>query len=221
MIKPLLPRWFPLSENSPSHKKPQAGFTLIELMIAMSISAILAVLSYQSISQVVAVKSATEQLVEDFSKLQRVIWWIEQDLTQLSPRAIQDELGGSLPAYQAQGQGVEMTRIAVYPSPHGISGLVRVGYQLEDETLYRIIWPVLDRAPDTEPRRMAVLKNVESFSIRQLNDKNSWQDSWPIGEQSNTSLPKLIEMTLSLKGQGKIRRIFPGVDGLPVARNAN
>ena len=197
-------------------KKPvckQAGFTLMELLIAMMITAIIAILAYQSVSEVTAVKSNTEQQVEAFEKLQRTIWWLEQDLTQLAPRTIQDELGGTLPAYLANAtQGIEFTRIAVYPSPYGISGLVRVGYQLEDDILYRLIWPVLDRAPDTVSRRLAVLKDVESFEVKQLDENSKWLEHWPANNDEDL-LPTLIEINIKLKNEGEVRRIFPGVEG--------
>ncbi len=193
----------------------QQGFTLIELLIAMSISAIIAVISYQSISEVTAIKENTEQQVEYFEKLQRTIWWLEQDFTQLAPRAIQDELGARLPAYLTSPEGIEFTRIAIYPSPYGISGLVRIGYQLDDGTLYRLIWPVIDRAPDTVPKRLAVLTDVEEFSIKSLNTKNIWILNWPeIGTSSKISLPRLIEINIKLKNDVSVRRIFPGVEGL-------
>lgn len=193
----------------------QAGFTLIELLIAMTISAFIAVMSYLAINQVVTIKTSTEASVASFEKLQRTMWWLEQDFTQLAPRTIQDELGSTLPAYQASSfQGVEFSRIAVYPSPFGVSGLVRVGYKLEGTTLYRLIWPVLDRAPDTVPRKLAVLNNVESFSVRQLNNNNRWSNNWPLPGQSKIALPSLIEVNITIKDQGDIRRIFPGVAGL-------
>jgi general secretion pathway protein J len=195
--------------------KRQAGFTLMELLIAMSITAIIAVMAYQSVNEVTLVKASTEKKVEEFEKLQRSIWWIEQDLTQLAPRSIQDELGGVLPAYMASSlQGIQFSRIAVYPSPYGVSGLVRIGYQLEENTLYRLIWPVLDRAPDTVPKKLAILKEVKSFEVKQLDINNKWQFNWPIDSKDTIVLPKMIEMTLTLKDGEKIRRVFPGVEGL-------
>jgi len=208
-------RWFPLLEARQNRVKQQAGFTLMELLIAMSITAIIAVMAYQSINEVTSVKANTEKQVAAFEKLQRTIWWVEQDLTQLAPRSIQDELGGVLPAYMASiSQGIQFTRIAVYPSPYGVSGLVRIGYQLEDNTLYRLIWPVLDRAPDSQPKKLAILKEVEAFEVKQLDRDNKWQFNWPQDDKEITRLPRMIELTITLKNDGKIRRVFPGVEGV-------
>lgn len=216
-----------------SSRRDQLGFTLIELLIALSISAVIAVLSYQAIAQVSDVKLQTQTHTDQFSGLQRTLWWMEQDFSQMVARSVQDTLGQNIPAYQARNNRVELTRIAVYPSPYGVSGLVRVGYELEEGVLYRVVWPVLDRAPDTEPRRLAVLEGVSNFRIRQLKqaqtptgDSNSvngnssnntnkaaeWLDDWPKVSQNLTELPGLVEIRFNYEGFGEVRRLVLGAD---------
>lgn len=196
--------------------KRQAGFTLIELLIAMAISAVIAVMAYQAVNQAVTVKSVTDDSVTRFEAVQRAVWWLEQDFTQLAPRTVQDTLGDRLPAFQlSYDYGVEMTRIAVYPSPYGVAGLVRIGYVLEGDVLYRVVWPVLDRSPDTEAQRLPILKNVQKFDIRVMNAKRQWQNTWPDDKQADTDLPYMTEIVLTLEDLGEIRRLLPGVDGLP------
>lgn len=196
----------------------QAGFTLIELLIAVAIASVIAVLSYQAIHQGVLIKANTDESVERFEAVQRTLWWMEQDFTQMAPRTVQDVLGSPLPAFKlSYDYGAEMTRIAVYPSPYGIAGLARIGYVLEDGVLYRQVWPVIDRAPDSEVERLPVLSDVARFEVRVLNADNQWQEIWPEADQPLTDLPRLIEVTLTLEDMGQIRRLFPGVDGLPGA----
>lgn len=195
--------------------KRQAGFTLIELLIAVAISALIAVITYQAVNQAVTVKTVTDESVTRFESVQRAVWWMEQDFTQLAPRTVQDELGDAASAFLLTvDYGVEMTRIAVYPSPYGVAGLARVGYVLEGETLYRVAWPVLDRAPDSVAERMPILDKVKRFEIRALNANRQWQTVWPEQEQALTDLPIMTEVVLELDDLGEIRRLFPGVDGL-------
>lgn len=202
-------------------KQPkQQGFTLIELLIAMMIAAIIAVMSYQAIQQVVSVKTQTDSHSEGFDGLQKAIWWLEQDLAQMAPRPIQDQLGSSLPALQLTlDQGVQWTRFAAYPTASGQAGLVRVGYVLEEGKLYRLIWPVVDRAQDTEVQKWLLLSGVEGFTIKLLNRDNKWQTLWPEVEQAATDLPKLTELLLRVKGLGEVRRLIVGVDGMPPQEN--
>ncbi|PLA75570.1 type II secretion system protein GspJ [Hydrogenovibrio sp. SC-1] len=200
-----------------SYRHHQAGFTLIELLVAMAISAILAILSYQAVNEVTQVKSRLEANNERFSALQRALWWMEQDFSQMTPRPVLDSLGSVLPSYQMQGQQVSLTRIATYPSPYGESGLVRVGYRLEGEVLYRRVWPVLDRAPDTQVQQWELLDGVKSFRIRQMDEKRQWQSYWPPLRQETDGqpppkLPGLVEIVLEYEGVGQVRRLIRGAD---------
>lgn len=199
------------------HPHRQAGFTLIELLIAMAISAILAVLAYQAVNEVTQVKTRLDASNERFSALQRALWWMEQDFSQMTPRPVLDQLGSVLPSYRMQGQQVSFTRIATYPSPYGESGLVRVGYQLEGEVLYRLVWPVLDRAPDTQVQKWELLDGVTAFQIRQMDEKRQWQTYWPpLRQETNgeqpPKLPGLVEIVLDYEGVGEVRRLIRGAD---------
>lgn len=191
----------------------QRGFTLIELLVALGVSAVIAVLAYQSINSMVNVKQSVEQHAKQTEKLQRAMWRMEQDFVQLVPRPILDELGSELPAFQyRQDTGLEFTRIAQYPTPNATGGLVRVSYQLEGEVLYRLTWPVLDRAQDTQPYKVALLDEIVSFEIELMNAQKSWVRDWPVRGQSNKALPVLSRLTLEHKELGKINRLFMGIN---------
>lgn len=199
--------------KTPAEPCNQRGFTLIELLIALAVSAVIAVLAYQTVGSVVTLQSRTEAHAGQMETLQRALWWMEQDFTQLTPRTVQDGLGSPLPALVYRSDlGVEMTRIAAYPSPYGSGGLLRVGYELQDEVLYRVVWPVLDRAPDTQPIRLPVLEGVESFEIRLLNAQNEYVTSWPAETQLLTALPRMTEVRLQLREWGDLTRLFLGAD---------
>ncbi|MDG6777322.1 type II secretion system minor pseudopilin GspJ [Thiomicrorhabdus sp. zzn3] len=191
----------------------QRGFTLIELLIALSVSAVIAVIAYQAVSSVVTLQTRTEAHADDMDQLQRAMWWMEQDFIQLAPRTVQDGLGGTLPAFQyREDLGVEFSRLAEFVTPYGRGGVIRVAYQWQDDILYRLVWPVLDRAPDTQPTRLPILQGVEEFELRLMNIQNVYVESWPGEQQLLTALPKLTEVRLKLKGLGEITRLFMGVD---------
>jgi len=194
-------------------RSTQSGFTLIELLIALAISAVIAVLGYQAVSSVVSVQTRTEAHAAEMEQLQRAVWWMEQDLIQLAPRTIQDSLGAVLPAFQYRDDlGLEFTRIAEFPTPYGMGGLLRVAYQLDDGILYRLVWPVLDRAPDTQPTRLPVLEGVQAFEIQLLNARNEYVNSWPSEQQTLTDLPRLTKVRLEIEGMGEMTRLFMGAE---------
>lgn len=206
-------------------KKRQQGFTLIELLIALAISAIISALAYQAINGVVNVQTNVQTHSQRMESVQRAVWWLEQDLIQVTPREVRDGIGSSLSAYEYRTDlGLEFTRIAQLPTPRATGGLLRVGYQLKDETLYRLTWPVIDRAPDSKPRKMPILTGVKRFELRMLNSKNQWVTSWPsegnvnvpsVGEGNSQPkkipLPKMTEVMLELDDLGVLKRLFMGV----------
>lgn len=202
-----------MTEHSRLRPCAQAGFTLIELLLAIAVSAVIAVLAYQSIDSAVRVSESHQQQQSAVSQLQRTIWWLEQDVMQMAPRPVLDELGSVLPAMQLRQDGFEWTRIAIYPTPYSSGGLVRVRYELENQQLFRLSWSVLDRAPDSQPRRQLLLDEVDSMTIRLLDRNQFWFDFWPQPNRPFDELPSLVEIELELKGQGKLRRLLPGVDG--------
>lgn len=196
----------------------QQGFTLIELLVALSISAVIAVLSYQSIDSVVRVQSSFFEHNDRMAAIQRTVWWLEQDVVQMAPRSVQDELGGRLPAFQyREDLGLELTRLAEFPTPFANAGLMRVGYYLDGEKLYRKVWPAVDRAADSEPVKLLLLGSVSRFSVRMLNQQNQWLENWPSIEDSITSLPNLVEVVIELKDKGTLTKLIKGVDSVTFA----
>ena len=199
---------------------PQSGFTLIELLIAMAVSAVVAVLSYQSIASMVQVEQRVTEHQQDMQTLQRAIWWMEQDAIQVAPRAINDGMNGLDSALRFSSDNVlEFSRLANFMTPHSQNGLLRVAYQLQDKVLYRLVWPVMDRVADSEPKKMPILRNVQTINWRFLDQKNQWQAIWPpLNSDPNQTtlqaLPKLFEVTLVLQNGEKIQRLFRGTDGV-------
>ncbi|WP_319558043.1 type II secretion system minor pseudopilin GspJ [Thiomicrorhabdus sp.] len=202
----------------------QSGFTLIELLIAIAISAVLAVVAYQSVQSVVKVEEGLDRHSERFQAIQRAFWWMQQDIVQAAPRPIGDGLGSNLPAMQYRSDlGLELSRVADFVTPNGSSGLLRVGYRLNNGTLYRLVWPVMDRAPDTEASQTALLTGVTSFQVRFLNEQKQWQQVWP-NESSEAAaanlyvLPLLTEVVVELEDLGRVRRLYQGSEATQVLR---
>ncbi len=208
----------PFHQARSSKNAFQRGFTLIELLVALSISGVIAVLSYQSIDSVVRVQGSFFEHNDRMTAIQRAVWWLEQDVVQMAPRSVQDELGGRLPAFQyREDLGLELTRLAEFPTPFANAGLMRVGYYLDGEQLYRTVWPVVDRAADSESVKLLLLDSVSRFSVRMLNPQNQWIESWPNAVDSITSLPSLVEVVIELKDKGTLTKLIKGVDSTSFA----
>jgi general secretion pathway protein J len=192
-----------------------AGFTLLELLVALSIFALLAAMAYGGLNTVLRERQLTEQQAVRLAQLQRTFLWLSRDLEQAINRPIRDEYGDRQPALLGVEFGryrLELTRGGWRnPAGRARSGLQRVAYGLRDGELVRVYWNVLDRAQDSEPFETALLDGIDKLELRFLDDKQQWRDTWPVtttGSQSVNSILIAVEVTLETETEGRIMRLF-------------
>lgn len=189
--------------------KRSAGFTLLEVLVATAIFAIIGLSASQVLRTVVDTQAATSEGNEVFRESLRAMSQVERDLGQIVMRDVRDEYGEPLPHLMV-GVGdypLEFSR-AGWNNPLGFkrSELQRVAYSVEDNTLYRYFWTVMDRAQDAEPIRQALLSGVEAMRVSVLDIEGNALDVWPPFDEGTP--PDAIELTLSTFTLGEIRRIF-------------
>jgi len=187
-----------------SHKLGR-GFTLLEILIAMAVFAIMAAMAYAGLSAVLETKQGTDKRSETIAQLQQTLYLLNEDLTQAVPRSIRDELGSEQLAFIG-GKGDELltfTRsVPDWSASSTRSQLQRVSYRMENGTLYRQVWTILDRTQQSQFRRKKLL-SAESVSVRFYNV--DWLDNWSAG---GSAMPKAVSLNLSLAGLGEIKRVF-------------
>ena len=201
---------------------PSSGFTLLEVLIAISVTALIGLGSWQLLNSAIRTYELGQENLEALSLLQRAQLSIERDFSQILPRAIRDEFGD----YQAalkDGEDfytVELTRAGWRnPMQEKRSELQRVAYELNDGQLLRHHWKVLDRAQDSLPVTRRLLENVERFEVAYLNESDAWIDEWPPLSNNNDTesqdkmsryaqLPKAVRIELEHPRYGLITRYF-------------
>ncbi len=190
------------------------GFTLIEVMIAIAIFAVLAVLSYGGLQSVIGSKTRTEAELDRLQQLQISMLNLTDDMQQLSKRDSHDALGGLLHRLTTQQPDyiVELTRSGWRnPAEQTRSTLQRVAYRMDEDRLVRIYWRHLDRADDEDRVERVLINNIEELKLRFLDASNEWQDSWPSAEALATdepvTLPRAVEISLVMGDWGTITRL--------------
>ena len=211
-----------------ANSKP-AGFTLVEVLIALAITAFVSMIAYTSLSTVM---TGVERLSENTDRIyavNRAFMIISRDLRQFVARPVRDEFGELEPALT----GGELARFALSftrtgwhnPNGHPRSNLQRVNYRLEDEALWRDTYPVLDRTADTEPDSVLLLQGVETLQVAFLGtleelqtqsgsaapDTRNWAENWVSdGGAPGAALvpPVAVEIRLQLQEWGEIRRLY-------------
>ena len=201
----------------PLAKQNPHGFTLLELLVAVAIFAVLSAMAYGGLRNVIDNSQQTQIAMQRLQQVQLAMLKISRDLTQLSQRSIRDEYGNTS-NYILTGQGddifIEFTRSGRRnPAEMLRSHLQRVAYKLEENTLSRLHWPHLDRTQEILPYESVLLEEVESAAIRFLDINNEWHDEWPpfsaTGQpDGNTVALTAIEFTVTLQDWGELVRIF-------------
>ncbi len=191
-----------------------AGFTLLELLAALSIFALISAMAYGGLQSVMSQQKETGVRSQRLSDLQKAYRIMHRDLEQLVNREVRNEFGdttGSLVGGSGF-DGVEFSR-GGHPNPAGFlrSEIQRVAYVPDQDTLLRRTWRVLDRAQDTEPDEQVLVESLSRFSMRFLNQDNEWQERWPplVGPgEAVAGLPAAVEVQLELDELGVLTWLF-------------
>jgi general secretion pathway protein J len=193
------------------------GFTLLELLVAVAVFAILSAMAYGGLRNVIDNSQQVKSSMQRLQQVQLAMLKISRDFSQLSQRTIRDEYGNTR-NYILSGEGgdvfIEFSRGGRRnPAELLRSHIQRVAYKLEDNTLSRLHWPQLDRTQEMEPYEDALLDDVENASIRFLDDRNEWHNEWPpVGATGvpgdDTTVLYALEFTLELQDWGELIRLF-------------
>jgi general secretion pathway protein J len=197
-----------------------AGFTLIELLVAIFITAIVFAMGYGAINQALKNREAIKARQDRLTAVQSAVRILVQDFSQLAPRPVRQPVGdGWEPALLAnpqQAQSLVTFTRAGWANPAGIQrpALQRVAYVLENGTLRRLHWPVLDSTLSNDPLRRDLLEQVRTINFRYMDDARQWRDQWPVqvapGDPSKSLRirPLAVEVTMELEDWGRIVRII-------------
>ena len=215
------------------------GFTLVELMVALFIAAVMFAIGYGAIKQALRSHESLKDEQAHLLELQNAVRIMEQDFLQVAPRPVRQAVGDE-PAQPALAGNAAGTQAALsssttgsttgappivvftrtgWANPRGLqrTGLQRVAYYLENGTLRREHWSVLDPTLASTTTRRDLLTHVKAVTLRYMDVSHQWQDQWPpatntvlVGpsqEQSLRQRPLAVEITLDTEDWGKVVRI--------------
>jgi len=200
------------------------GFTLIEVVIAMFIAAIMFAIGYGAINQALRDRDALNVSQERVTEIQLGMRVVAQDFAQVVARPARDTSGTGqlMPAIFANGSSdtiVTFTR-AGWSNPAGIQRPAeqRVRYRFIDGSLVREHWLAVDSALNTEPRLRTLLTRVKAVEIRFLDPvSRQWRTDWqatssgvvaPNAVSLLVTRPIAIEFTVVFEDWGRVQRLF-------------
>jgi general secretion pathway protein J len=194
-------------------RRNASGFTLIEVLVALLVFALLAGFGYRGLG---AVLDAGERVTSETGKWRDLALAFEHmriSFAQAAERPIRDRNDVDAPAFQAVPATrnsseplVAFTRMGYAGHEGAAADQQRVGYRLRDDRLEQLAWPVLDQAPHTEPLSIPLLTGVREVSFAYLH-QGKWHTSWPIAE-SAAQQPAAVQVTLQLASGERFQRVF-------------
>lgn len=161
------------------------GFTLMEVLVALAIFAIIGAASARLLRDAVTQSQSLGTREAALAALVRSLFIFEQDVQQWVARPVRDRFGDPLPALALSAGELVLTR-AGRRGEQGLEKdapargeLQRVAWRLENGELTRRYWPVLDQLPETEARDVSYGLRLTALRCEILASDGQRYREWP------------------------------------------
>lgn len=191
------------------------GFTLIEVLVALVIFAVLSALSYRSLSVLLQTRERVEAETARWREVMIFFNRLDSDFRRHVNRPVQLEKQAQ-PAWLAKpdwlGDHDAQLIFSVLGNPEQNGWLMdtrRMAYRLKSDNVEMLIWPVLDSHANSKPVAYPVLTGVKAFTLRyMLNKSHAWVNGWPVEDEKTSVFPKAVEVSVTLKTGEQLNRVY-------------
>ena len=188
------------------------GFTLVELLVALAIFAILSAFAYRGLNAMLDNREALQRETRKWRDVTLFVGRIERDLAAVLDRtAIGSSGTPQAPVSSAlegrQREGLSFTRSGSYLQENALAAPQRVAYRFVEGRIERLGWSGVDVSPREEPVAVPVLADVASLGFRFLDPRGEWRGSWGL-PGTREPLPAGVEVTLTLASGERIVRLL-------------
>lgn len=184
----------------------QAGFTLVELLVALAIFGLIAVAGGYLLGFSLKAQESTGQSLDRLSSVRRASVLLTADMAQLVPRISRDERGDRQAAVVGDQTILAFVRGGwTNDSEAPRSSLQKLSYSLVDRSLVRTSWPMVDGVAPDRAVRSRLMTGISKLAWR-YRRQGVWTDTWR--PQRPADVPDAIELTMTIDGVGDIRQLF-------------
>jgi general secretion pathway protein J len=190
-------------------QRRQFGLTLIELIVAVALLALLTVMAYRGLD---SMTRANERTLIESERWRAVTLFLERfaaDVSQPARRPVRGPSDAFLATWWGRAiiepAGTEAQFEFSRKSPPG-QDETRLGYRLRGGNVELLVWRALDRAPGSRVDVYPLLQDVSALRFRHLDAQGLWQDQWPLADTE--PLPRAISIEFTLVGGTSVKRIF-------------
>jgi general secretion pathway protein J len=199
--------------NTPA-RKPAAGFTLLEILVALIIFALLSIMTYRGLTTVIQTRTHLAQENRKWRAVAMLFARMEQDLSMLAKRPVRDVSDLTVPPFVAKpiAQGEQdaqlmFTRMGFPEQTNALAGPLRCGYRLRGDVIEQVLWPAPDSAPRAVPVINTLLENVATVEFQYLDSAGAWHTRWPL-PGNKLVFPAAVQIVLELKSKERVTRLF-------------
>ena len=177
------------------------GFTLVELLVAITIFAVLSALGWKVFDYISKVKERNTMHEACLSQLQEAYQQILRDTVQIVP--LTANINGNIQtALSLQNGRLSFSKTGVTdPLDQGIAPDERIEYEFraDEQKVYRHKFKNLNQTGSDQPDSSVLLENAEQFEILVLNpnELNHWPD--PSADLSQSSEQQRLPRGLKIK----------------------
>lgn len=193
------------------------GFTLIEVMVAVGIFAVIASIVGPAMVQFLDLRERVNKKQDQLEGLQKTFLFLANDFRYAANRLGKDEYGDEGDATLVVGDDSLVDMTAAYPdySLGGLNVPRRVRWVLQDNELQRIQSPVMDPGSDTRILRQRLLTGVDDVDIELSMVADGRDDSSKRWDEQNR-LPDKVTITIEMDNGIEYSRVFTmlGADNL-------
>lgn len=180
-----------------------SGFTLLELLLALAIFSVLALVAWGGLSAVTQQTGAMRTAAERLATQQQLLATLRRDLEQALPGQVRGAYGESLPALVGGEEGLEFTRLGAVSTAEGrFLRPERLRYRRDGRVLLRERWPAQHLAPGTQAQTRELSRGVERLRLRYVDAEGRLRPDWPPREPAAlaATLPRAVEVELTEAG---------------------
>ena len=189
----------------------------------MAITTVVAVIAYGGLDAAIKGVSSTRGAAEQLHTMDRALLMISRDLRQFVDRPVRDEFGVQEPSiFGGEAAEFELTLTrGGWANTNGMSRsqLQRVRYFLEEGSLWREYWLVLDRSSTSTSQRVELLENVGGLQLQFLADvaglnakqllEQGWIENWnAVAGGAIENIPLAVAVEIEIENYGTVRRVY-------------
>ena len=189
------------------------GFTLVELLVALAIFAIMSGFAYRGLTAMLESREALARESRKWRDISLFVGRVERDLAALLPeRRATSPSGTPLAALSSAidstpgPMGLALSRSGNMLAGNASAAPQRVAYRLREGRVERLAWASVDASPREEPQPVAVLGNVAALAFRFMDPKGEWRASWGL-PGTKEPRPAAVEMAVTLASGETIVRL--------------